>query len=217
MIWYKLKRRLLLRLASALQRVWDAAAEQNLPQFANQQRNLTIKYPCRIAGADRITIGDDVFIGPNSVLKASTQYPGPAMTNDTYPVNPVSYDSHIEIGHRVSATGSLQLTALCKIVIEDDVMFASNINLTDALHGYEDANIPYKYQKMVRNESITVGRGSWIGQNVLILPGVSIGEQCIIGANSTVSHSIPDRCIAVGSPARVISRWSEDTRQWEKV
>ncbi len=217
MTWQKLKHRLLLRLASALQRNWDAASEKNLPRFANEQRNLTIKYPYRIAGANRITIGDDVFIGPNSVIKASTQYPGPAMSNDIHSVDPVMYDAQVKIGNRVSVSGSLQLTAFSRIVIEDDVMFATNINITDALHGYEKTDVPYKYQTMTRNKPITIGSGSWIGQNVVILPGVTIGRQCIVGANSTVTHSIPDCTIAAGSPARVISKWDDHENHWKKV
>ena len=47
--------------------------------------------------------------------------------------------------------------------------------------------------------------------------GVKIGTKCVIGANSVVTHDVPDYSIAVGSPARVIKRWSFEKHEWEKV
>jgi acetyltransferase-like isoleucine patch superfamily enzyme len=96
-------------------------------------------------------------------------------------------------------------------------MFASNVHITDGLHGYENANEPYKYQKLFRIAPIRIKRGCWIGQNVVILPGVTIGELTIIGANSVVTKNIPDRCIAVGAPAKVIKTWDENTQRWVSV
>ncbi|MFN6946982.1 MAG: hypothetical protein ACK4ND_18715, partial [Cytophagaceae bacterium] len=61
---------------------------------------------------------------------------------------------------------------------------------TDGLHGYENANEPFKYQKMFRIEPIHIKQGCWIRQNVVILPGVTVGEFSIIGANSVVNKSI---------------------------
>ena len=107
--------------------------------------------------------------------------------------------------------------ANAEITIEDDVMFATNINITDALHGYDTANEPYKYQPMTRIAPITIKKGCWIGQNVLVMPGVTIGEYAIIGANSIVNKDIPARSIAVGNPAKVIKSWNETTQTWDKV
>lgn len=214
MSFRRLKQTFLVRLAAALQRVSDAAARHSPPDFANTPRNLNIQFPRRINGAERITVGDDVFLGPNCVLQAVSHYPGSAMSNDVYPVTPTPYSSRIEIGDRVSATGGLQVVAFDHIRIEDDVMFATNVNLTDALHGFDQPDIPYKYQAMIRRAPISIGKGSWIGQNVVILPGVSIGEQCIIGANSTVTASIPARTIAFGNPARTHKKWNDASQQW---
>ena len=124
------------------------------------------------------------------------------------------FDSKIEIGHRVTATGGLQISSLRKIIIEDDVMFASNVFINDALHGYKNATDPYKYQQLWKIKPIVIKMGSWIGQNVVILPGVTVGELSIVGANSVVTKSVPDKCIAIGSPARVIKKWEESTHCW---
>jgi len=213
--WRNLKYRILTRLAAALQQVADAAACHNPPKFANAPRNLIIQFPRRIHGSENITVGDGVYLGPNALLNAIRQYPGSVMANDRYPTSPVYYQPRIEIGNHVSSTGGLQVSAVEHICIEDDVMFAANVNITDALHGFENADIPYKYQPLFRSAPIRVGKGSWIGQNVVILPGVSIGEQCIIGANSTVTTSIPARSIAFGNPARVHKQWNATSHQWE--
>ena len=96
-------------------------------------------------------------------------------------------------------------------------MFASNVFITDFSHGYDRADVPYKYQGLSRIAPVTIKKGSWIGQNVVILPGVTIGENVIIGANSVVRKSLPDRCIAAGNPAKVKKLWDEATETWKPV
>ena len=127
---------------------------------------------------------------------------------------PQTYDPQITIGHRVSATADLQLAAVKAIVIEDDVMFASNVHINDSSHGYDNANQPYKYQPLTNIAPIRIERGCWIGQNTVISSGVTIGELSIIGANSVVTCDIPARCIAVGSPAKIIKKWNENDQRW---
>jgi acetyltransferase-like isoleucine patch superfamily enzyme len=60
---------------------------------------------------------------------------------------------------------------------------------------------------------VRIGDGSWLGHGTVVLPGVTIGRHVVIGANSVVTDDIPDRCVAAGSPARVIRRWVEG-RGW---
>jgi acetyltransferase-like isoleucine patch superfamily enzyme len=64
---------------------------------------------------------------------------------------------------------------------------------------------------------VSIGRNAWLGQNVVVLPGVTIGEHCVIGANSVVNSSIPDFSVAVGAPARVIKRYNKETARWERT
>ena len=63
---------------------------------------------------------------------------------------------------------------------------------------------------------VEIGDRVWIGENAVILAGVSVGSGSIIGANSVVTKSVPDRCIAAGAPAQVVKVWDETTRQWVK-
>jgi acetyltransferase-like isoleucine patch superfamily enzyme len=161
-------------------------------------------------------LGDDIWLGPGSFLNAITQYPTVSMQHPDLARRGAvqTFNPKIVIGNRVTATAGLQIAAHAEIVIEDDVLFASNINLTDGFHGYEHANEPYKYQPIFNIAPIVIKQGCWIGQNVVISPGVTIGELSIIGANSVVTRSIPPRSIALGAPAKVVKQWDEKTEQW---
>jgi acetyltransferase-like isoleucine patch superfamily enzyme len=196
----------------------EAWRRDALPQFANSPRNLKIELPRTIVHPERIYIGDDVWLGPGCLLCPVSVFPSlPFWPRDRKPTFVQRFDPKIIIGNRVVATGYLTLGAHQEIRIEDDVMFAANVHLTDALHGFETADEPYKYQAMFRNAPIVIKRGCWIGQNVVILPGVTIGELAIVGANSVVTRDIPARSIAVGAPARVIKSWDATIRAWVPV
>lgn len=192
----------------------ERLAEEDLPPFANRPRNLRIERPRRLFETDRIHMGDDVKIGPGALIVAQTTYPTSVMRDPRRDQDVQTFDPRIVIGHRVTATSALTIVAMQEVVIEDDVMIASNVLICDGLHGYAHANEPYKYQPMGHIAPIRIGRGSWLGQNVVVLPGVTIGELAIVGANSVVSHDVPARAIAVGQPARVIKQWDAATQRW---
>lgn len=216
-LFRKLIRTFITKLGVLIYESNDAIANETLPKFGNNPKNLVIDLPRRIANPEYMFLGDHIYIGPGSLLVANSGYPFPPMQHPEKKEINQWFNPKIIIGNRVVATGNLQIGALSEIAIEDDVMFASNVHITDGLHGYENANEPYKYQKMFRIAPIRVKRGCWIGQNVVILPGVTIGEFSIIGANSVVTKSIPARCIAVGSPAKVIKTWDENVQRWGSV
>jgi acetyltransferase-like isoleucine patch superfamily enzyme len=207
-------------LAMAFRRLHEMSermAEQDLPQFANKPRNLRIELPRRVSNAEAIHVGNNVTIGPNSLLVAQTSYPSSVMQHPERPVPLQHFQPCIRIGHRVTATGMLTLSAMKSVTIEDDVMFGSNVFISDGMHGFQNASTPYKYQPMWRIAPVVIKRGCWIGQNAMIMPGVTIGEFSIIGANSVVTKNIPPRCIAAGTPARLIKRWDDDQQGWVAV
>jgi acetyltransferase-like isoleucine patch superfamily enzyme len=213
----KLLNRLAFRFGLIIQKNQKSIARATLPKFKNKPAELIIELPRRIVNPHRITIGDNVYIGPGSLLMAVEEYNGVVPDSGGDYALRQKFEPEIIIGDSFTSTGSLQISALEKIVIEADVMFASNIFISDGLHGYQNARVPYRYQRMEQIAPVTIKRGSWIGQNVVILPGVTIGEFVIIGANSVVNQNIPDRSIAVGSPARVIKKWSKQTNGWDPV
>ena len=92
-----------------------------------------------------------------------------------------------------------------KIIIGDGVLFAPNVSVYCTTHTYSSSESYIKSQPL-KNKTTTIKSGSWIGINSIILPGVTIGRNCVIGANSIVNKDIPDCTVAVGSPARIIKK-----------
>mgnify|MGYP006289997317 CR=1 FL=1 len=207
-------RRVVTKLGVLIHAADEAIGRQTLPPFGNKPVNLRIELPRRIINPDRMFFGKDVSLGPGSFLIAHTHYPTATMQGPGSRRIRQSFDSKIVVGDRTTATGGLQLAAHERITIEEDVLFASNIHINDGLHGYETAEVPYKFQPISQIAPIRIKRGSWVGQNVVILPGVTIGENCIVGANSVVNQDVPDRCVAVGNPAKVVKRWDAKRREW---
>jgi len=103
-----------------------------------------------------------------------------------------------------------------KIVIGENVITARNVYISDHSHEFRDPAIPIAAQGICKVAEVTIGANTWLGQNVIVLPGVSIGKHCVIGANSVVKDNIPDYSVAVGAPARVVRRYDPSTGLWER-
>lgn len=207
-------RRMMTRLGIWLLQAQPTVAQRTLPKFANNPNQLTIELPRRIINPEFVSWGDHVWLGPGCFINAVTRYPSLSVTHPEKKYEIQTFFPRIRIGHRVTSSGNLIVGAAKQVVIGDDVLLASNVTILDNLHGYDTPDEPYKYQPLQRIAPVEIGGGCWIGQNVVILPGARIGEMSIIGANSVVTSSIPDRCIAVGAPARIVKKWDERTHEW---
>lgn len=212
----RLRNKLVIKLGKLLTQFEQQISAATLPEFGNRPNGLVIERPRRIVHPECFTLGDHIYLGPGSLLVAVTEYPGPENASRN-PVPKVSFEPKIRIGSRVSSTGGLQVAACSEITIGDDVLFATNVNITDALHGYKNVDLPFKSQAMQRVKPIHIGNGCWIGQNTVILPGTHIGNSCIVGANSVVSGHIPDGSIVLGAPARIVKQWDESSQDWSEV
>ena len=96
------------------------------------------------------------------------------------------------------------------------MLIADKVYISDNMHGYEDISLPITRQPIRQCAPVVIGKESWLGENVCVI-GASIGKHCVIGANSVVTKSIPDYCIAVGAPARVIKRFDFSNSSWVKL
>ena len=115
---------------------------------------------------------------------------------------------NIIIGKRViippyTLLSTLPGNNLSVITIEDDVLLGPNVSVYSSTHNYNNPAIPIKDQGY-SVKPVLLKQGCWIGVNVVILPGVTIGKNAVIGANSVVNADIPDFSVAVGCPAKVI-------------
>ena len=113
------------------------------------------------------------------------------------------YGYNIEIGNNFYANHNLVILDTAKIIIGDNVVIGPNCGIYAAGHpiDYKERNIGIEYAKTIK-----IGNNVWIGGNVCILPGVTIGEDVVIGAGSVVNKDIPSHSVAVGNPCRVLKR-----------
>ena len=123
----------------------------------------------------------------------------------------------VTIGNNCYIGYYFSLLAAADIVIEDHVLFASNVLINSHSHGMDPESEKYYSEQPLTGDSIRIGEGCWIGEKVSILPGVTIGKKCIIGANSVVTKSIPDYSIAVGAPAHVVKQYDFERHMWKNV
>lgn len=116
--------------------------------------------------------------------------------------------SSISIGKNVVIRPSTMIFSdeFAQIIIEDDVMMGAGVHFYVNNHKFDRLDIPLIDQGYYPSENIVVKKGAWIGANAILLPGVTIGKNSVIGAGSIVTKSIPDYCVAVGSPAKIIKK-----------
>ena len=156
---------------------------------------------CRIAAGAVVyggcEFGADVFIGHNTQVRERT-----IIGNHSYLGGLVSCEGHTRIGSHCGLNASSHLTA--HMTIEDYVFFGPSVVTTN------DREILYYRKGHGGNlKGPTVKFGARIGANTLLLPGVTVGEQSIVGGMSNVTKDIPPFSIAYGNPARVIRHIDE--------
>lgn len=104
-----------------------------------------------------------------------------------------------------------------KVVIEDNVLFGPHVHITDRNHTFEDITLPIRKQPAYSPGPVVIGKGSWLGHSVQVMPNVKIGKHCVIAAGSIVTKDIPDFTVAAGIPAKIIKQYNFETSQWEKL
>jgi acetyltransferase-like isoleucine patch superfamily enzyme len=170
-------------------------------QFKSFGKRSKIIAPLRLDGKKNIEIGSHCYIQHKTWLGCV------GLTGEQYPV--LKIGNHCTIGHfnHIYATKS--------ITIEDYVLTADKVFITDCLHSYQNPLIPIIQQPIQQIAIVVIGEGSWLGENVCVI-GAKIGKHCVIGANSVVNKDIPDYSVAVGIPAKVVKKYNFETKQWEK-
>lgn len=118
----------------------------------------------------------------------------------------VGQDCIIKIGNNVSTTDKLTITAAegTTVVVGDDSMIATDVELrTDDAHPIFDVATG---ERLNPSQSIYVGNHVWLAKRAIVMGGVNIGEGAVVGFGSIVTKNIPNNCVAVGAPARVVRR-----------
>lgn len=111
------------------------------------------------------------------------------------------YGSNIEIGDNFYSNYNCTILDVAKVIVKDNVMFGPNVSIYAAGHPIDKdtRNAGLEFGK-----PITIGNNVWVGGNCIILPGVTIGDNSVIGAGSVVTKDVPENVIVAGNPAKVI-------------
>jgi acetyltransferase-like isoleucine patch superfamily enzyme len=110
----------------------------------------------------------------------------------------------IRIGSGTFLNIAVMVAAVELVEIGDHCMFANGCFITDGSHRFDDPDKPVPWQGFDSKGPTRVGDNVWCGAHVVITSGVSVGERCVIGANSVVTRDLPPRSIAAGVPAKVL-------------
>jgi len=167
--------------------------------FGSFGKNSSVLAPAGIEGIGRIHISDNVYIS-NGTLLAAMPYTDADICE-------------LRIGRHTNIGRNNHIYATSSICIEPHVLTANNVYISDNTHGYENIDVAIKDQPIQQRKQVVIGAGAWLGQNVCVL-GASVGKGSVIGANSVVLHDVPDYCVAVGTPARVIRRYNTHAGKW---
>lgn len=169
--------------------------------FKKIGKRTRILKPLRIEGFENISLGDGVVVGKYTWLAS-------------LPITGLS--SILEIGDGTRIGNFNHIYATSKIVIGRNVLTADKVYISDNQHTFESITLPVWQQPIKQLKEINIGDGTWIGENVCIL-GASIGTNCVIGANSVLNRDIPDFCVVVGSPAKIVKRYCKQNNKWLKT
>lgn len=166
-----------------------------------------IRFPFDIRGEKNISWGKNFTTGRGCRMEA---------------VSSSSECTVIKIGENFQMNDYCHIAAYNNVAIGNNVLIASKVYISDCLHGSYDGNDqsdpvtppqlrPLSYKPVVIEDNV------WIGDNAVILPGVTIGFGAIIAASAVVTKSVPEKTIAAGIPAKVIKRFDETTKKWIKI
>jgi acetyltransferase-like isoleucine patch superfamily enzyme len=157
---------------------------------------------CR-SRAPRISLGNSISLKEYAWLNVATEDPTGEPT--------IVLDDNCHIGF-----GSI-LSAKNRIHLECDVLVAQLVIIMDHNHAYEDITVPIRDQGVTEGGTIRIGQGTWIGHGASIIctrGELTIGRNCIVGANSVVTRNIPDYSVAAGYPATIRRHYDPEIRAW---
>lgn len=163
-------------------------------EFKNKP-SLYVCFPANVYGAKYISIGKKCNFGRRLRIDAFDKY-----LDDKYLPS-------IKIGDNVSIQSDCHIGAINNITIGNNVVIASKVYICDHSHGetnFESLKTRPALRRLYSKGPVIIKNNVWLGEGVVVLSGVTIGENCIVGANSVVTKSFPSNCVLAGIPAKII-------------
>ena len=135
-------------------------------------------------------------------------------TEETPFINPpfyCDYGNHIKVGKNFFCNYNCTILDVGRVTFGDNCLLAPNVAIYTAGHPIhpDSRNSLYEY-----GIDVTIGDNVWIGGNVVIMPGVNIGSNCVIGAGSVVTKDIPAWSVAAGNPCRVLRKITDEDKKY---
>lgn len=164
-----------------------------------------VRGPHRILNPHCISVGDRTIIGFGALIEPITEYAS------------IRYSPQVEIGKDVYVGPNLYLACTGRVKIGDGSVLSESVYINDSSHGFDPEGGLIVSQELVRPGDIVIGRNCFLGLRSAIMPGVTLGDHCIVGINSVVTKSFPAYSMIAGVPAVVVKRYSIEERQWNSV
>ncbi|MFV0539036.1 MAG: acyltransferase [Dysgonomonas sp.] len=172
----------------------------------NMSLGAILDNPMQIDGGKYIRIGENSSIGRYAWLGAFDSY-----------LNQ-KYTPELIIGSNVRIGNYACITAIGSVQIGDGCLFSEYVYISDHAHGYDPLlNLSPKDQNLNSKGPVKIGKNCFLGYRVCVLPGVTLGCNCVVGANSVVTKSFPDYTMIAGVPARPIKRFSFELNKWINI
>jgi acetyltransferase-like isoleucine patch superfamily enzyme len=180
---------------------WRPRRQSSAPAFAAFGSGSVIAQPVvGIPNPEGIAVGAGVDIRAYAYLEAIT---APGLVG-------------ISIGDGTYIGPFARITAFGRVTIGRHVLIADRCYLSDTGHDYEDVERPIMHQGLREGRHLRIGDGAWLGIGVAVVGDVSIGQNAVVGANSTVRDDVPPFTVVAGNPARVVRRYVDGAWQWEE-
>lgn len=156
------------------------------PAFADYGKGSRLVPPFEVHRPERVSIGERVHVGAGCWFFVDNEH------------------ARLEVGDATRMSGLCVLSAAARVRLGRAVLLGRNVYIADHIHGVERPGVPIFEQQLEKIQPVEIGDHAWLGQNVVILPGVTVGAGAVVGANSVVGEDVAPRTVVVGAPARLV-------------
>jgi len=167
--------------------------------------NSKIMPPYWCYNPQRVEIGERCSVGRFTTINPLIEYNG------------IPQSGEIILGDDVHIGGYTQIHSMSRLEIGDGSVLSEHVYMSDVAHGFDPAAGLIMKQALESKGPVRIGKNVFIGYGCSVLPGVTLGDHCIVGTRSVVTRSFPAYSMIAGTPARLIGSFNHETGLWEKL